>query len=250
MIKLICPECQHENEAERIYCHSCGARLERSAAASKGTPKESLQQTQRRVRNLFDPRGLKLRLKFFRLCKLILGACAVAAVVQMILPPDLPARQEGGLSSLSQINFDLEGATTRHAPAQLQYTEEQVNNHLHYALKNKQSKLDKPFLLFQSAIAQFQEGRCIITVERSLFGFSLYSTASFAVRIGDGKPVVSSKGGGIGRLAIHPLIMEFIDIIFSDVWSALDREHKLVAKMGAIEFHDKTVVLTAPVPVQ
>ncbi len=250
MIKLICPECQHENESERIYCHSCGTKLERSAGASRVSQKESLKQTQRRVRKLFDPTALKLRLKFFRFCKMVLGACAVAAVVQMILPPDLPPPPKTGDLILSQINFDLENAILRHAPVQLQYTEKQVNNHLQSALKTKRSKLNKPFLMFESAIAQFREGSCAITVERSVFGFSVYTTASYSVRIGDGKPVVSSNGGGIGRLPIHPLLMQFIDIIFSDVWSALDREYKLVSKMGAIEFHDKFVVLTAPVPLQ
>ena len=29
-ITLVCPDCQHENEPQRIYCHSCGARLDRS----------------------------------------------------------------------------------------------------------------------------------------------------------------------------------------------------------------------------
>ena len=38
MIKLVCPECQRQNEPERIYCHDCGARLDRSALA-KVAPK-------------------------------------------------------------------------------------------------------------------------------------------------------------------------------------------------------------------
>jgi hypothetical protein len=248
-IKLVCPECQRENEAERVYCHDCGARLDRSAVAAR-VSKESLQQTQKRVRNLFDPTALKLRLRFFRLCKFILGACALAALIQMLLPPDLPAQPEQGSLVLSQINFDLENAVGHRGPQQLQYSEEQVNNHLKSTLKNKKSKLDKPFLPFEGAFAQFAEGKCAITVERSVSGYSLFTTASFAVRAGDGNPVVSSKGGSIGRLPIHPVLMDNIGIIFSDVWSALDREYKLLAKMGGIEFHDKMVVLTAPVAAQ
>lgn len=249
MIKLICPECQRENEGERVYCHDCGARLDRSAVGAR-VQKESLKQTQKRVRNLFDPKALKLRLMFFRLAKFVLGACALAGVIQMILPPDLPAKPENGALELSQINFDMEGAITRHSPPQLQYSEDQVNSHLGSALKNKQSKLNKPFLTFERAVAHFSEGRCAITVERSVSGFSLYTTTSYAIRAGDGKPVVTNKGGNIGRLQIHPLIMDNIDIIFADVWGALDREYKLLTKMGGIEFHDKSVVLTAPVAAQ
>ena len=228
MIKLICPECQRENEAERIYCHDCGARLDRSAVGSRVAPKETLKQTQKRVRDLFDPRALKLRLRFFRMCKFVLGACLLAAVIQMVLPPDLPESPESGGLELSQINFDMEGAITRHAPPQLQYSEEQVNNHLLSTLKNKKTKLDKPFLSFERAFARFGEGLCSITVERSVSGFPLYTTASYSVRAGDGKPVVANKGGSIGRLPIHPLLMDSIDVIFDDVWSALDREYKLL----------------------
>jgi len=37
-----------------------------------------------------------------------------------------------------------------------------------------------------------------------------------------------------------------MDSIFADLWSALERERKLVAKMSAIEFHEKSVLLSAP----
>ena len=45
-------------------------------------------------------------------------------------------------------------------------------------------------------------------------------------------------------MPIHPMIMKFGDILFTDLWTALDREKKSVSKMGAIEFHPKTVILT------
>ena len=40
--------------------------------------------------------------------------------------------------------------------------------------------------------------------------------------------------------------MQLIGFIFADLWSALERERKLVAKMGAIEFHEKSVLLSVP----
>lgn len=35
MTKLVCAECRHENEAERIYCHNCGECLDRSAVSTQ-----------------------------------------------------------------------------------------------------------------------------------------------------------------------------------------------------------------------
>jgi hypothetical protein len=244
--KLACPECRHENEAERIYCHSCGGRLDRSGAAVRNS-KENVQETRQRMRKLFDPQGAKLRASFFKISKLVLGACAIAAVIQIISPPDVPAPVKTQVIP-SQIRFELENAATRHQPAQLQYTEEQVNAFLMYALKAKQSSLDKPLLVFKRALVGFREGTCAVTAERSLFGYSFYLTCSYAPVLSEGKIEGSSKGGSIGRLPIHPQVAQFMGVLFSDIWSALGGEIKLVRKLGAIEFHDKSVVLAAQQP--
>jgi ribosomal protein L44E len=244
-IKLACAECGHENEPERIYCHSCGGRLDRSAVISKQGAKEGLKETQRRVRRIFDPTRVKVRFWFFRTAKLVLGAFATAAVIQIFSIPDVPPPTKPLLLP-SQLNFDLENAVNYHRPAQLQYTQDQVNAYLAYALKIKQSSLDKPMLDFRRVVVGFDEGDVKVTAERAFFGFSLYSGSAYKVRLQDGKLVASNIGGSLGRIPVHPLLMRGLEVIFADVWSALDRERKLVSKMGTIELHPKSVVLTAP----
>jgi hypothetical protein len=242
MIKLICPECRRENEAERIYCHDCGARLDRTALAKAPQKGEDVKETQRRLKSMLDPRRAKMRLMFFKVSKLILAAAALAAVVQMILPPDVPARGKTG-DFPPQINLDLENAAMNHGAAPMQYTEAQVNAYLGSALKSKQAALSK-LLLFERAIVTFDECVCRITAERSLFGFSVFTTTSAKVMLQNGTLTASNNGGSIGRLPIHPLLMKNADLLFGDLWAALDRERKSVAKMSAIEFHPQAVVLT------
>jgi hypothetical protein len=242
MIKLICPECRRENEAERIYCHDCGARLDRTALAKAPLKGEDAKETQRRLRTMLDPQRAKMRLMFFKVSKLILGAAAAAAIIQMLLPPDVPPRVKTG-EFPPQINLDLENAATNHNPAPLPYTEAQVNAYLGSALKGKQAALSK-ILQFERAIVTFDEGSCRITAERSLFGFSFFTTTSAKVALKDGVLNASNLGGNIGRLPIHPVLMKYADVIFADLWGALDRERKSVAKMNAIEFHPQAVVLT------
>ena len=75
MTKLVCPECRHENEPERVYCHSCGAKLDRSAVTVR---KEPVKDTRQRVRKMFDPQRARIRFLFFKTSKLILGACAAS----------------------------------------------------------------------------------------------------------------------------------------------------------------------------
>jgi hypothetical protein len=48
--------------------------------------------------------------------------------------------------------------------------------------------------------------------------------------------------------------MKYGDILFKDLWTALDAEKKSLSKMRAIEFHPKTVILipkqAGPAPVE
>lgn len=242
MIKLVCPECRRENEPERIYCHDCGARLDRTALAKIAPKGEDAKETQRRLRTMLDPQRAKMRLMFFKVSKLILGAFAAAAVIQMVLPPDVPPRAKSG-EFPPQINLDLENAALNHATASLRYTEAQVNAYLGSALKSKQAALSK-LLQFERAIVNFDENICKVTAERSLFGFSFFTGTSSKVTLENGTLKASNNGGSIGRLPVHPFIMKYSDPIFSDLWAALDRERKSVAKMGAIEIHPQAVVLT------
>jgi hypothetical protein len=244
--KLICPECQRENEPERIYCHECGAKLDRTAVIA-AKPADSRAKEQRRVRNMFDPHRAKMRLLFFRISKLILGALLAAVVIQMLLPPEVPPEKK--LTELTQLGLDLENAVNYHRPTPLQYTEDQVNDYLVQIARSKQKALSKPLLDFKRIIVEFTEGKCTITAERSVLGYySVYTSETFTVQVTEGAINASSKGGAIGRLPIYPQVMPYLDIVFADVWPALDRERKLLAKTSAIEFHDKSVVLQAAAP--
>lgn len=241
MIKLVCPECQRQNEPERIYCHDCGARLDRSALAKVAPKGEDPKETHRRLHKMFDPGRIKLRLLFFKISKLVLGAAALAAVIQMLCPPrELPERVRN--IELQQINLDLENAITNRSPVPLNYTDAQVNDYLVNVVKNKQAALSK-YLKFERAFVKFDEGVCRITAERSFLGYSVYHAISYQVALQDGTLTTSTKGGNIGRLPIHPMIMKYGNILFTDLWAVLDRDKKTVSKMAAMEFHPKTITL-------
>lgn len=239
MTKIVCGECRHENEAERIYCHNCGERLDRSAAAAQ-KPMVDPTETHRRLQKMLGPPS-RVRHNFFAVSKLVLAAIAAAALVQMALPPELPAPTK---IVSPQIDLDLENAHLR--PSPLEYSQDQINAYLTYRLITKKAALTYPFLTFVRATASFREGACTIAMERSLFGYSIFSRTSHRVETNAGKIAATNVGGWIGRLPIHPVIMQFGDIIFADLWSALDRERKLIGKMGAVNFHESSVTISAP----
>ena len=239
MTKIVCGECRHENEAERIYCHNCGERLDRSAAAAQ-KPMVDPTETHRRLQKMLGPPS-RVRHNFFAVSKLVLAAVAAAALVEMALPPELPAPTK---IVSPQIDLDLENAHLR--PSPLEYSQDQINAYLTYRLISKKTALTHPFLTFVRATASFREGACTITMERSLFGYSIFSRTSHRVETNAGKIAATNVGGWIGRLPIHPVVMQFGDIIFADLWSALDRERKLIGKMGAVNFHESSVTISAP----
>src|SRR6266545_1652343 len=103
--RIICTECRHENEAERIYCHNCGERLERSAALAQKKA-QAPEDERRRLQKMMEGPS-KGRQNFFAVSKLAFAAAAVAALVEIALPPDLPAPTK---MAPSQIDLDLENA--------------------------------------------------------------------------------------------------------------------------------------------
>src|SRR5436305_2047029 len=105
-LKVNCAECRHENEAERIYCHNCGERLDRSEVVAKKKV-EDFSETHRRLRKMLDGPS-RTRQNFFVAGKLALAAAATAVVVQMILPPEFPEAQKS--SNPVQLDLQLEKA--------------------------------------------------------------------------------------------------------------------------------------------
>ena len=242
MTKLVCAECRHENEAERIYCHNCGERLDRSVVAAQKKAQDP-QEAHRRLQKMLGPPNMARR-NFFTVGKLAIIAAVVAALVEIALPPEFPAPSK---AVPPQVDLDLENAAFYRKASPLEYSQDQINAYLAYRLTSKKTALNKPLLTFIRATASFRDGACTIGMERSLFGYSIYSRTSYHVDAGAGKIAATNVGGWIGRLPIHPAIMQFGDIIFADLWSALERERKLLGKMGAVSFHDGSVTIAAPV---
>ena len=243
--KLLCPECRRENEPERVYCHDCGTRLDRSAVRYK---KEPIQDTHKRVKRMFDPTRAKIRAWFFTICRLLLGAGVLAAFVDLFLPPDVPPPDKKPVL-VSSVRFDLESMATKHQPSKIQVNEETANGLIASVVKSKHARLDKPLLQFSRGLVTFQEGRCSVTAERLLFGYwSVYTTCGLVPELKNGRLTAKIESGRVGRLPIHPKLAKFMGVTLSDLAFALDSDLRLVAKVGAIDLHDKNLTLTAVTP--
>lgn len=246
-MKLVCPDCRHQNEPERIYCHECGTRLNRTDLVRKETAAREgdSAETHRRLQKMLNPRFVILRANLLMVAKILAGACVAAALVLIFMEPEEklppPATDLG-----PQIGLDLESALSRHQGAMLTYDEGRVNVYLSNVLKRKKAALNKPMLDFVGGRVGFDEGVVRFTAVRSLFGFPIYMRTDQTVAMNAGKVDAQNCGGALGRLPVHPAVMKYLDFLFGDVWTALEQERKQVAGLAAIQFHPKTVVLVAP----
>lgn len=244
-VQLSCPECRHENEAERVYCHECGARLDRSPLASHKVAKpETPEQMHKRMRSLFARRRFKARLFFVKAAKLIVAAGAASVVFEVLIAPDLPETPKSATLP-PQINLNLERLTQSRQPPLLRYSEEDINAYVANVLKNKKDKLNHPLIDFERAVAAFGEDNCRVTIERSIFGYSIYTSGNYSIQSDGGKVNVSPRGGAIGRLPIHPYLMQYGGFLFGDVVAVMDRERKLLGRVGSIQMHEKEISFAA-----
>src|SRR5206468_5402920 len=91
---LPCKECGYANEPERVYCHNCGTKLDRSLLPKETTsPEETLAAARKRIKQMTNPgRGWA---EFKAGCKVFFWAAVVAIVYLLAMPPQrLPSREK------------------------------------------------------------------------------------------------------------------------------------------------------------
>ena len=243
MTKLICPDCRHENEAERIYCHNCGSRLDRTAVKKEMVAtEENTEITQRRLKSMFSPTRGRSRAMALKALKVILGACCLAVVIQMLLSPDVLGESKSN-SLTPMISMDLLSALQTHNPPRLTYSSEDASAYLMSAIRRKDSPAKKGFFPIERLQVDFEEGICRFHMMRSFFGLRIFEGAAYAVTLNEGKLAASYESGYVGRMPIHPQLMRLFGLAFHRSWETLSRERMQVARLAGLEFHPNSVSL-------
>lgn len=243
MTRLVCPECRHENEPERIYCHNCGGRLDRSAVRKeKAATEESPEVTHARLKRLMDPARGRSKAIGLKLGKILLGAALAAAVVELLLPPDLPPEVKN-VELAPMISMDLLSAIESRQPAKLVYSQQQVNDYLSSTIRRSNGPAKQGYFPIKRLYSQFDEGKFGINTAYNCFGLTIYVAGSYRVQIDQGKIAANCENGHIGRMPVHPLVMQRLGLLLGKTWATLEREKKQVARLAGIEFHPQSVTL-------
>lgn len=239
-----CSQCSHENEPERVYCHNCGTKLDRSvlvAEEKKETP-ETPDQMRKRVIKMANPaRGPFNKLNVQTFFKMIAFGAVIAVVVQAAREPDhIPELLENkDLHEVPQIGDRLEDELANPESHQLAIPEKAANGYLQKTIKNKDAsgKENGGYLKFERAFLHFDNGICNMNLKVALFGWPLYATSYYQLKMENEELHATTSGGAIGRMPVHPAVMKLkvADVIFANLWDALKREKKLLDQLKTVE---------------
>lgn len=239
--KLICAQCGYENEPERVYCHNCGTKLDRSVLPRDTvTQQETLAETRRRIRKMTSPGKLGAQVK--TLLKIWFWAAVLAAIYLIAKPPaNIPSRQQEVAARI--ISGEIDAAVDATQSVTIQGTPVDLSQHVRTRVKDARVI---PFSTFKRSFVTLADGKISFGIEEQLFGFPIYSTIEFQPAVVDGKFVAEKTGMHIGSLGIPPQATG-LDNLFGKFATGLKQERKLLDKAKAIAItKDYAVLVTKP----
>ena len=235
---LTCKQCNYANEPERVYCHNCGAKLDRSLLPKEPAKaaKEAQEKTAKRVSKMVNPtRGFftNWHKAFFNALS---SAVCIAALVQMARPPAgvPPVPTKDDLVNAPPLIEQIQDVQMYPTSQERQLPEQMINIYLATAVKSVGDN-SQDYFKFDRAFVNLGKDVIKITAQQSAFGYPIYAGASYKLSIAGSALVATNVGGNLGRLPVHPMIMEYCGFAFQQLWSALQREKSLLDKMQSVQ---------------
>jgi hypothetical protein len=234
---LPCEQCGYNNEPERVYCHNCGSKLDRSLlpkAAEK--PQEDAQKAKKRIEKMTNPRANIFARELKTLVKVAFFAALLASAFLIFQKPDdMPELKKGEMLRL--VSSDMMEALGSPTPARVSFTDNDINGYLKQPL-NKPKDTMVPGVQLMHAYVKCLPGVLRIYSEQSAFGIPFYSRIDFKLEVKDGKFMPTVVGGAFGKLSIDPQLMQYADYAFGTLWDSLQRERKQMDKMQSVAVYE------------
>ena len=240
---LKCASCGHENEPERVYCHNCGSKLDRTLLPKAEDTKdgESKDADLRRIKKMMNPRRAGAGFNDVKIgIQVVIFAIIVAAMFLLWQKPDsvpesrkdyLPARPAAELWDL------LMGAKTANS---ITISQDDMNASIKNTLKAGEGAAG---IKFVRAVVELKPGIITVFVERDVWGLSLYSSVTYKPVVKDGKIAGEIVDIHMGRLGIHPAGAGAVaNWCVSGIWNAYDKEIKQADRLAEIKVEDGKIL--------
>lgn len=239
---IVCPKCEYDNELGRIFCHSCGAKLDLSKIKA---PTE----------------GAKMRRKMKRsasksvriVIELTITAVLVVCIWLMCLTPEVkPANPSVAEADVVEKKREqLESLVERSKPGSVVISEAELNTFLSANGFEKKKPGDGIEVSPVALHAILQDH----SVKMEFLG-TIHFTTSFEKGIYlayEGVPTLegghfkfNATGGWLGKLPIHPWLLHktgLFDNYMGRLMANMDAERQILEKLTAIRVTPKSVEL-------
>ena len=238
---LTCDQCGFGNEPQRVYCHNCGAKLDRTLLPKPQEQKiESPEKARKRVAKMTNPGSGGAMREIKTLFRVAIGSSVLATLILVGQKPEGVPDVKKELSA-RPVGEEVMAAIESSQPRPLSFSDDEVNQYLKQTLKSKEGAI--PGVQFERAFVKFTPGVIRISSEQSLWGYSVFSGVSRKVEMKDGKFATVVVGGNFGRLEIDPRLMQYAEPAFEKLWAALQRERKQMESMQVVVVKDGRIDL-------
>lgn len=240
---LKCGACGHENEPERVYCHSCGAKLDRSVLPKLEPAKEDAEEAKKhkRVKKMMSAgrgaikRDIKVGISVLILAAAV-GALYLFWQTPAGVPPDnsnvLPDRDAGELWERMMAAPNALAVT---------FTDVELNAYLKRAIKSSESSV--PGVKFKRAFLTLDPELLTLTVERDMWGFKQFSSVSYRPSK-DGQYAPEVAAVNFGRLALHPLLKIAGEFSIGSVGKAFKKEMDGLSRVANAKVDKGSITVT------
>lgn len=247
-LSIACTQCNHVNEVQRIYCHNCGTKLDRSKVieqqqvAAKNLV--TAQTTQKRVQKMLAPGASATSRWPFTLLRTVIYAAITAGIILAAMPPantppvskDLPAKPEAARIAIESLLVATPGTSTVIAPAA-------VNDYLQVYAKIRFAK--DGLLTAERTFGILDKDTIGIILHNTVKGVPFYLGVTHRVVMENNLLSVTLTGISIGRLNLPPIAMPILSNFFPPLLAGLDREHMLLTKLGGFTIKKEGITVTS-----
>ena len=243
--KLVCLACKHENEVERVYCHNCGEKLDRSLLPQLDETQtaEAMAKTGKKVKQMMNPNRFAWvrSIKTFVLIEIF--AAVVAAGFLAVQPPEnVPPAKTDRFPDLDVAEM-WTGMMNSRVPVAVAFKEFDVNAYLRKQAKGTEGALG---IKFERAFVNLEPGRVTLVSQRNAWGMPIYNGATFKPVLAGGKWTADMQEFTIGRLTIPASFGKLVKldtVTLGALEKAFEKEIRQLDRLAAIEPGDKVIAL-------
>lgn len=238
-ITLGCTQCGHANEPERVYCHNCGVKLDRSLLPTIEVHAESMEEMRKRLKRMTSPHANLLVVELKNALSVLVGSVVLAACIVMSRTPDgVPSTEN--LIADRQVDSTMIEAFALNKRVRVPFSQDEVNSFLRNKLRNK---VKDGLFTFSRVYVIFEKDVIHVGLEQKFFEQPFHVTMDVAVSLQKGKLRHKILGGKMGKLAVHPEIMKGLAILYNPIWPPLKRDKEQLERMNSIFVEAGTVSL-------